>query len=79
MWQNNDYDKIKNHLHTESFCFKTDGFVLYVQRHRLHTTKKKKTIQPNNKAPRRSPSFGSIVSFVMTVAAKRPNIGMVKL
>lgn len=58
MWQNNDNDKIKNHLHTESFCFKTDGFVLYILRHRLHTTTKKTTIQPNNKAPRRSPSFG---------------------
>ena len=40
----------------------------------------KKTIQPNNKAPRRSPSFGSIMfSFVVTVPAKRPNLGMGKL
>ena len=42
MWQNNDNDKIKNHLHTESLCFKTDGFVLYILRHRLHTTTTKK-------------------------------------
>ena len=58
MWQNNDNDKIKNHLHTESFCFKTDGFVLYVLRHRLNTTTKK-----NNTAKQQRAQEISIVWF----------------
>ena len=58
MWQNNDNDKIKNHLHTESFCFKTDGFVLYVLRHRLHTTTKK-----NNTAKQQRAQEISIIWF----------------
>ena len=58
MWQNNDNDKIKNHLHTESLCFKTDGFVLYVLRHRLHTTTTK-----NNTAKQQSAQEISIVWF----------------
>ena len=39
--------------------------------HGLRTTKE--TIQPNNKAPRRTLLFGPFVSFVMTVPAKRPH------
>ena len=39
--------------------------------HGLRTTKE--TIQPNNKAPRRTLLFGPFVSFVMTVPAERPH------
>ena len=45
------------------------NFCIYMQvpRHRLHTTKE--TIQPNNKAPRRTLLFGFFISYVMTVSA----------
>ena len=71
MWQNNENDKVKNHLHMEAFVLMSNEVQI--------TYNTKKTIQPNNKAPRRSPSFGSIVSFVTTVPEKRPNLGMGKL
>ena len=41
------------------------GFLLSVLRYRLRTTTE--TIQPNNKAPRRTLLFVSFVSFVMRV------------
>ena len=41
-------------------------------RHRLQTTKE--TLQPNNETSRRTLLFGSLVSFVMTVPAERPNL-----
>ena len=52
-------------IHLSSFMF-----LLQVPRHRLRITKE--TIQPNNKAPRRTLLFGFFVSFVMTLSAERP-------
>ena len=49
---------------------KKKRFLLQVPGQRLLTIKE--TMQPNNKAPRRTLLFGSFVSFVMTLPTERP-------